>query len=410
LTPSFLSYGKHHAIKKIRRTIVYRIGENEIEAIARVIRGGMLFRINDTQKEAEQFEKELADKLGVKYALALSGGTSALIGALVGIGAGPGDEVLVPAYTFMATAIAVLAVGAIPVLVEIDQSHTMDIDDMMSKISQYTKAVIPVHMRGFPCDMEGIMKAAEEKDLKVIEDACQADGGSYRGKRLGTIGDVGCLSFNHYKIISSGEGGAIVTDDREAYERVLVYHDGGCAFRPYAKEIKVPIFSGVQNRISEITGAMLREQLKRLDPILTDLRSIKKQIMEELEGETGVKFLKSNDIAGDCGTQLGFLFDSEKEARRFAEKSEGSLAFDSGKHVYVNWEPIMQKRGAHHPALDPYRMPENAGRSMDYSPDMCPKTLDILKRSVYINLHPDMDKKDVERIVSCVRSAAAVPA
>jgi dTDP-4-amino-4,6-dideoxygalactose transaminase len=387
---------------------MYRIGKEEIDAVARVIEGGQLFRINDTQKEAEKFEKELAEKFGTGYALALSGGTCSIIGALVGIGAGPGDEVLVPAYTFMASAIAVLAVGAVPVLVDIDESHTIDPEDMKQKISPYTKAVIPVHMRGFPCDMDRIIETARNHGIKIVEDACQADGGSYKGKRLGTIGDAGALSFNHYKIITSGEGGAVLTDNREVYERVLVYHDGGCAFRPFAKELQVPIFAGVQNRISEITGAILREQLKKLDGILTDLRVVKSKIIGELRNESGITFLKSNDPEGDCGTQLGFIFESPENAERFSRETGGWTAIDSGKHVYINWEPIMNKRGAHHPALDPYKMEENRGRNMNYTDDMCSATLDILKRSVYIDLHPDMTEGTADALITKIRKAARV--
>ena len=179
---------------------MYRIGQEEIDAVARVINNGMLFRVNTDLQECDQFERELAQKIGTKYALYLSSGTGALIAALAGIGIGPGDEVIVPGYTFMASAMAVVAVGAIPVIAEIDDTMTLDINDVKRKISKHTKAIIPVHICGFPCNMEALCKLADEYDLFIIEDACQADGGSYKGKRLGTFGKAGCFSFNYFQV------------------------------------------------------------------------------------------------------------------------------------------------------------------------------------------------------------------
>ena len=247
---------------------MYRIGKEEIDAVAKVIESRCLFRVNNNLKEVESFEKEWAEKIGSEYALCLSGGTGALIAALVGLEIGPGDEVIVPGYTFMATALAVLAVGAIPVIAEIDDTLTIDMEDLEKKISQHTKAIIPVHILGFPCNMDAIISLAKKYNLKVLEDACQADGGSYKGKRLGSMGDAGAFSFNDYKILTSGEGGAVVTNDRVVYERALVYHDGGSAFRPYAKDLSIEVYTGVQYRVSEVTGAILRVQLKRLEGIV----------------------------------------------------------------------------------------------------------------------------------------------
>ncbi|MGB9677356.1 MAG: DegT/DnrJ/EryC1/StrS family aminotransferase, partial [Candidatus Ratteibacteria bacterium] len=221
------------------------------------------------------------------------GGTAALICGLVGLDIGPGDEVLIPSYTFMATASSVLLVGAIPVVVEVDETCTMDPIDLEKKITKNTKAIIPVHMVGFPCNMEKIMEIAKKYNLKVLEDCCQAVGGNFKGKRLGSWGDAGAYSFNYFKIISCGEGGALVTDDRIIYEKASIFHDSGTAFRPYAGEFSIPIFLGFQFRASEIMGAIMRVQLKRLDKILKDLRKNKKRIMEELKNVPGIEFAPS---------------------------------------------------------------------------------------------------------------------
>lgn len=388
---------------------MYRIGQEEIDEVAKVIQSRNLFRVNDGLKEVDHFENELAEKLGARYALCVTGGTAAITCALAGLGIGPGDEVIVPAYTFMATALAVTSAGAVPVLAEVDETMTLDLNDVEAKLTPDVKAVIPVDMVGFPCDMERLTAMSKRYGFKIVEDACQADGGSFRGKRLGTWGDVGAFSFNHFKIMSAGEGGAIVTDNRKVYERALIYHDGGAAFRPYAGSLEEPVFMGTQYRVSEITGAILRVQLRRLDDMLANLRRVKKTIMKELSDIPGIRFAPSHDPEGDCSTTLAFTFCCEKSARRFA-KSEGVgawLPIDSGKHVYINWDPLLEKRGSHHPALNPFNLPENKGLRTDYSAGMCPKTLDVLSRTAYINLNPDLTDEKINRIIECCRKAYA---
>lgn len=389
---------------------MYRIGEEEVRAVERVVNSRQLFRFNEDKKEVASFEKELAEKIGTKFALALTGGTAALISALVGIGAGPGDEIIVPAYTFMATALAVVAVGAIPVIAEVDESLTIDPDDVEKKISKYTKAIIPVHMLGLPSNMDRIVALAKKYGLMIVEDSCQADGGSYKGKRLGSIGNAGAFSFNYYKIITAGEGGAVVTNDEFIYEKAMIYHDGGTAFRSHASGLKTPIFIGQQYRSNEIAGAILRTQLKRLDDILSDLRRVKKTLMEILKDDKNIKFIKSNDIEGDCGSHVGFILPSEEAARKFAA-SEGvnsGVLIDSAKHVYFDWEPIMNKRGSHHPALDPFKMIQNRDLNMNYSHDMCPNSLDILSRTVTIGVDPDWTEANIEKKAEDCRKAAAI--
>ena len=391
---------------------MYRIGKEEIEAVARVIESGNLFRYHDPEEgEAARFEKELAEKLGAEYAVCVTSGTAALICGLVGLGIGPGDEVIVPGYTFMASAIAVLAVGAIPIVAEVDESLTLDPTDMSRKIGPRTRAVMPVHMCGLPCDMDAVMGIAERQRLSVLEDLCQADGGSYKGKRLGTIGHAGGMSFNFYKIMTSGEGGAVVTNDRVVYERVLIHHDGGCVFRPHAAEVGVDFFAGTNFRTNEIIAALLRVQLARLDEMLDRMRAQKRRFLETLSGHPKLRFIPYHDLEGDCGTTVFFGFDTEEEARAFAkaldeEGGGGSLPIDSGRHVYCNWEPVMEKQGSHHPFLDPFRMPENRGCRMDYTKDMCPQTLDVLARTVGTGLHPDWDDAEVDRRIGICERAA----
>ncbi|HBP39189.1 MAG TPA: hypothetical protein DD640_10730, partial [Clostridiales bacterium] len=233
----------------------------------------------------------------------------------------------------------------------------------------------------------------------------QADGGSFQGKRLGSWGDAGAFSFNDYKIITAGEGGAVLTSDRQVYERALIYHDGGATFRPSAKDLQEPLFMGTSYRVSEITGALLHVQLGRLDGILADLRRVKKALQAGLTGMKGIRFAPSLDSEGDCGTTLALQFDSETQARAFAAGVSGWLPIDSGKHVYRNWTPLMAKLGAHHPARNPFNLPENRELRTDYDAGMCPRTLDILARTVYISLHPDWNEEKINQVITSCQQA-----
>ncbi|MCM8766670.1 MAG: DegT/DnrJ/EryC1/StrS family aminotransferase [Candidatus Omnitrophica bacterium] len=385
---------------------MYRIGKEEIKAIEKVIKSKKLFRVKEEEGECDKFEKEWAKKIGVKYALLMSGGgTAALISGLVGLDIGPGDEVLIPSYTFMATATSVLMVGAIPVVVEVDETCTIDPVDVEKKITKNTKCIIPVHMVGFPCNMEKIMEIAKKYNLKVLEDCCQAVGGSFRGKRLGSWGDAGAYSFNYFKIISCGEGGCLVTDDRIIYEKASIFHDSGTAFRPYAGEFSIPIFLGLQLRASEIMGAIMRIQLKRLDKILKDLRKNKRRIMEEMENVSGVEFAPSNDIDGDCGVMIPFRFENEEIAKKFAEISGGYRPIDSKKHVWFDWKPIIEKKVWHKERLNPYNFPENKDLRHTYTKEMYPKSIENLSRTVFIPVNPDWKYKEIKEKIKKLKKA-----
>ena len=381
---------------------MYRIGEEEINAVARVIRSGNMFKINDGLQEVRHFEEELKEKFGTENAILMTSGKAALISALVGLGIGPGDQVIVPAYTYIATAIAVTAVGAIPVIAEVDETLTLDPADVEKKITKNTKAIIPVHIQGFPCNLDAICGIAEKYSIAVVEDACQSVGGSYHGKRLGTVGNAGALSFNQFKVISAGEAGALMTDDRTLYSRALIYHDSSAIayFGNQLEGSEEEQFCGSEFRSNEITAAILREQLKRLDGIIEDLRRNRKKIMDGLKNY--FTFIPSNDDDGDCGTTVAFRFESEEKTRRFAELSPVGICvpIDTGKHVYSNWTAIMNKKGAFNEKFDPFRMEANKGIVPDYSTDMCPKTLDLLKRTAYLSVSPDWSDEEITDIIN----------
>lgn len=379
---------------------MYRIGNEETEAFARVIKSRSLFKINSGAQEVLHCEDEFKQYLGVKYSLLMTSGKAALISALISHGIGPGDEIIIPAYTYIATAIAVTATGAIPVICDVDECLTLDPVAVENKISKHTKAIIPVHIQGFPSNMAKLLEISKKYKILIIEDACQSIGGMYKGKYLGTIGDAGAYSFNYFKLITSGEGGMLITDNRTIFERALIYHDSSAVayFGTQLDGVKEPTFCGNEYRISEFTGAILREQLKKLNDILADLRKNKTAITEGIRDV--LQIVPSHDITGDTGSTLPVRFENAETANAFASAVGGTVPIFTGKHVYCNWTPIMEKRGAFHPLMDPFKMEANQGLQMDYTPDMCPKTLDLLRRTVYISINPDWDE---EEILFCIK-------
>lgn len=393
---------------------MYRAGQEEIDEVSKVILSRQWFRVGDEkaghQREVDRFEQEWAAKMGVPYALLMSGGgTAGLVCALTALGIGPGDEVIVPAYTWLATATSVLTAGAIPVLAEVDETLGLDPVDLERKIGPHTKAVIPVHMCGRPANLEAIIAIARKHGLKVIEDSCQMDGGSYRGKRTGTWGDIGVFSLNYFKIISSGgEGGCLVTSDRKLYERAFIYHDSGAAFRPCAGELQEPIFVAQQYRADEVMGAIARIQLGRLDGIIADLRRNRNTLAASLAGVKGVVIAPSNDQAGDCGVMLTLRFGDEQAARAFAASPGvgGFVLIDHGKHVYTQWIPLREKRSFHHPDMNPFFFPKNRGLRADYSDTACPQTLEILRRTVHVPIDPDWTEDQINGMRGSLLAAA----
>lgn len=357
-----------------------------VSAMRVLLRGDLARYTTRGTSEAKLFEEELARKLGVRHALGVNSGTSGLICALVGAGIGPGDEVLVPAYTWVSSAAAPLAVGAVPVLVEIDETLTIDPEDVVRKLSPHTKAIIPVHMQNLVCNMDALMRIANERGLTVIEDACQAVGVNYRGRRVGSIGHAGVFSFQQYKNIQSGEGGAILTNDERIYARARMYHDVGSYIRQGRVETDEPLFVGVNCRMPELSAAILRPQLKRLDAKIDRLRAHRLLAIERLSRvrDTRFKISPHHDTPDAAG--LAILFDDPDEARAFAARSRGvTRLIDTGRHVYTNWESVRGRRPVH-PKLDPYAW---AHREIEFDEKTCPKTLEILARTCVIPLRPE---------------------
>ncbi len=360
-----------------------RVGLREIYSLGRVVAQGQLLRYaRGDRGYTARFEARLAARTQVDHVLTVNSGTNALITALAAAGIGPGDEVLVPAYTWVASALAPLAVGAVPILVDVDESLTIDPTDLERKITPYTRAIIPVHMLNLPCNMDTVMEIATRHNLLVIEDACQAVGVSYKSRSLGAIGHLGAFSFNHFKNITSGEGGAVLTNDAQYFIRARMYHDPGSFMRGHER-CNEPLFAGFNFRVSELTGAVLHAQMARLDPLIRRLKSRRAVTAAALEGFDFCRLSPHHDSENAVG--LAVIFDDPEVAKSFATARGVERLIDTGRHVYTNWEALFAKR-SFHPKMDPYQW---ANRDIEYTTDMCARTLDILSRSCRVTLGPD---------------------
>ena len=383
------------------------IGDEEEQAVLEVLRAKRLFRYygpGEADSKASQLERAFAEKTGARYAVAVTSGTAALVCGLQGIGIGPGDEVIVPAYTWIASASAVVAAGGIPVIAEVDETLLLDPADVKRKISPYTKAIMPVHMRGAACRMDELMALANEHGLKVIEDVAQANGGSYKGQALGTFGDVGCYSLQFNKIITSGEGGMVVTNDESVWKRTNMYHDVIGALR--LEFDAAELLCGVNYRMPELLAAVALVQLRRLDGLIDAMRQRKRMLKAGIEDVTrrkGISFRELADPEGDTAIATVFFMDSAAQADAVSQAlraeniGAGTLYRPEGidYHVYANWLPIINRRTWTN-AGGPWRW---AQREIEYRPDMCPRSLDLLGRAVHLNVSPLLTNEDVEETI-----------
>ena len=360
---------------------------------------GNFFRYYNPKSKVVKFEEQIREKTGAKYALAVNSGTSALVAALVAAGVGPGDEVIVPAYTFFASASAVVVAKGIPVITDIDETLTLDPVAVEKNITRKTKAILPVHMLGLPSKMDEICRIASKHNLKVVEDTAQAFGGKYKGKYLGTLGDVGCISLDAYKVIGTGEGGLVLTDDEWLYTKAQSYHDAAACWRPdrFARERKPgELFCGENYRMPELCAAVGIAQLKKLDWINERTRGLWKQLRSEIKLPSCAKFVECNDENGVCGYTLGILFEKSEQCITAinANIGLGGLAAKDTKgvrdwHVYWNWEQILEQKTPTDEGC-PFKC-QHVSKLPAYSTDMCMKTKNIMLRLTTIGISPACD-------------------
>jgi len=354
----------------------YWIGDEEVKEVMDVLKSGYLFRYGDMEdkkfkRKVYTFEQEFAGYCGVDYALVTSSGTGAILVSLLAMGIKPGDEVIVPAYTFVATYSSTIFAGAVPVLAEIDESLSLDPDDIEARITPKTRAIMPVHMLGNPCNMDAIMEIADRHGLMVLEDACQAGGGVYKGRKLGSIGRMGTFSLNIFKTITAGDGGVIITGEKELYERAFAIHDQG--HTPHRAGVQVGSRSilGLNFRVNELLGAVALAQFRKIDRVISTLKEKKKIFKELISDIDGFKFRTLNDPEGECNTLCTVVFDSPGKAARVSKILGTTTVDHSGWHVYANMEHIN-------------RYLREVGQP--YGKGAYPRTDDILSRSINISI------------------------
>lgn len=354
----------------------YWFGNEEREAVMEVMQKGYLFRYGDENDpqflhKVSTLEKEFASYCMSDYALATNSGTSALLVSIIALGLKPGDEIIVPAYTFVATYSACIFAGLVPVLAEIDESLSIDPADIESKITPRTKAIMPVHMLGNPCDMDRIMAIAGKHNLLVLEDSCQAAGASYKSKKVGTIGNMGAFSLNIFKTINSGDGGLVVTNNKELYESAFGVHDQGHKPGRFGVEVGTRSVLGLNFRLNEITAAVALAQLNKLDRIVEKLRENRSKFKKLISEARGFKFRILNDPEGDAATLCTVIFDTREQAVKVTRALGSKTVDQSGWHVYANMEHILRH-------LKQIGQPHTRGSY--------PKTDDILNRSMNISI------------------------
>ena len=390
--------------------------ERENEAVLNVLRKRRLFRFLSNgaeESEASKVENWYRHRLGCEYALAVNSGTAALIAAMYGVDVGPGDEVIIPAHTFVATAAAVIAAGGVPVLAEVDASLNLDPDDLEAKITPYTRAVIPVHMRGVPARMDEILAVARKHGLIVVEDVAQSNGGSYKGTLLGSLGHVGCFSFQQYKIITSGEGGLVATNDELFYDRARMHHDAAARFWEGDGTRKYDfVLSGENYRIPEPSAALVWAQCGRLDPLLDHFRGIKNRIVAGVQGAPGLTLQEVPDPQGDCAITFTFFAPDAELAKRFAaalnaENIACGTVYDNtipDRHIYKNWPFMMSGLAPDRRA--PWKSPFYKGNVRSFSQDQCPQTLGYLGRAILLHIDQSFTPKDADLVVEGIGKVA----
>jgi 8-amino-3,8-dideoxy-alpha-D-manno-octulosonate transaminase len=326
-------------------------GDKEREQLNDVLDSGVLMRygfdgMRNGHWKAKELERALEKRMQVNHAQLVSSGTAALTVALVCGKVGAGDEVILPTFTFVASFEAVLSVGAIPVLVDVDDTLTLDPAAVERALSPKTKVVMPVHMCGSMADLAPLKKICEKHGLLLLEDACQAIGGSYDGKPLGSYGDLGCFSFDYVKTITCGEGGAVITNNREFYKRADQYSDHGHDHIGKDRGAEAHPILGYNYRISELHAAVGLAQIERLDDFIATQKKNYSILKEALGQIPEVSFRRVPEKGLENYSFLSFFLPTEDLAKKtmkaFSENGIDACFYwyDNNWHYYRKWEHL----------------------------------------------------------------------
>ncbi|WP_222984325.1 DegT/DnrJ/EryC1/StrS family aminotransferase [Flagellimonas meishanensis] len=330
-------------------------GDKERKEVNDVLDSGVLMRygfdgMRKRHWKAKSLEDALVQRMQVSHAHLTSSGTSALTVALAGAGVGAGDEVIMPTFTFVASFESILMLGAVPILVDIDDTLTLDPNAVEKAITERTKVIMPVHMCGSMADLGALQSICKKYGLLLLEDACQAIGGSYQGKPLGSIGDLGCFSFDYVKTITCGEGGAVITNNKNYYENAHKYSDHGHDHLGNDRGAEAHPFLGYNFRISELNAAVGLAQIARLDEFIGIQKRNYNILRETLSQIPEITFRRVPEGGEENHSFLNFFLPTEKLARR-AHRSLGENGvdgcfywYDNNWHYYRKWEHLTEAK------------------------------------------------------------------
>jgi len=369
-----------------------------------------------------RFEQAFADWNGAEFGISTSNGTSALHVALAGLGIGPGDEVIVPSYTFIATSFAVCQAGAVPVFADVEKlGHTILASDIEAKVSDRTRAIIPVHLYGEVCNMDAILAVAKRQSLKVVEDCAQAHGATYQGRKVGTIGDVGAFSFCQSKTFTTGgEGGCVITDDDDVAWNCRGFRDHGYdvaeRLRLLELEAKLPYIHncvGFNFRMTEMQSAIGLKELERLDNWnLANRRRNGEMLIEMLGDCPQIQRLPIHTAERRNGFWMFPIIVNTDALSTDIKGVTAALAAEGIPCGPVMWPQCYKekayqlKRGfgkLGYPFGDPNARPE----AVDYSRTFCPNAAEVETRCFFVPVHPTYEERHVDMMARAILKVLA---
>lgn len=377
------------------------IGKEERDAVNDVFdRGAILCRYGNNEKRSnifkvDEFEKNFAEKFNVKHSLAVSSGTAALKTVLTILGVEPGDEVITQSHTFIATVEAIIETGAKPVITDINKTLNMDPEDLKEKITEKTKVIIPVHMAGVAAQMKEILSIAKKHDIYILEDNAQSPGGEYNGAKLGTLGDAGIFSFDFGKMLTTGEGGMIVTNDDHIFKKCREYADHGHELNqnfPRGRDTRS--ISGFNFKMMELQGAIGLEQIKKLDYVLQRHRENKKLLKDGISDIKNIEFREIPNPRGDIGDSLTILLENNKKAERFVKSWIEKGYFTKNLPDAINWHFA----GTWDHIFHKYEEYEEKNLL-----ELWKKSNDLLCRSIALPLCIKMSESDIKVMISSIK-------
>ncbi|MDO6516935.1 DegT/DnrJ/EryC1/StrS family aminotransferase [Zobellia uliginosa] len=330
-------------------------GDKERQQLNDVLDSGVLMRygfdgMRNGHWKALELEKALAQKMQVKHAQLVSSGTAALTVALASAGVGAGDEVIMPTFTFVASFESILAIGAVPILVDVDDTLALDPQAVENAITERTKVIMPVHMCGSMADLKALKAICEKHQLLLLEDACQAIGGTFENKPLGSYGDLGCFSFDYVKTVTCGEGGAVITNNDHYKTNADHYSDHGHDHVGKDRGAETHPFLGYNFRISELHAAVGLAQIERLDEFLAIQKKNYTILREALQDLSNVSFRRVPEGGEESYAFLNFFMpDAEKAKKAHTELGKAGVDacfywYDNNWHYYRKWEHLIEKR------------------------------------------------------------------